>query len=93
MNGEFEKIQTHLPNVVCNSTAAREHVVEIERKIRVVKERTPGTKATLSFKKICRRMKIELIYFVLFWLNAFPSKTGVSRIYSPRELVLRLKAN
>ena len=38
-------------------------------------------------------MKIELIYFVVFWLNASPSKAGVSRKYSPRELILRLKVD
>ena len=38
-------------------------------------------------------MKIELVYFAIFWMNAFPAKAGVSRKYSPRELVLRMKAD
>lgn len=32
---------------------------------------------------------IELIYHVLLWLNAFPSKSGVSETLSPQEIVLR----
>ena len=59
----------------------------------MVKERTRGTMATLPFKYVPRRMKIKLVYFEVFWLNAFPAKSGVSRQFSPRELVLRLKAD
>ena len=91
MNGEFEKIKPLLPNVVCNTTAAKEHVAEIERNIRVVKERATGTAVTLPFMYLPKCIKIELIYFVVFWLNAFPSKAGVSRKYSLRGLVLRLR--
>ena len=34
-------------------------------------------------------MKIEFIYFVMLWLNAFPVKSGVSETFSPREILLR----
>ncbi len=43
MDMEFEKLKTLLPHVALNTTAAREHVGEIERKIRVIKERARGT--------------------------------------------------
>ena len=33
MDGEFEKIKPLMPTVVCNTTAANEHVTDIERKI------------------------------------------------------------
>jgi hypothetical protein len=33
-------------------------------------------------------MLIELINFVVFWLNALPSESGISDEYSPRELIL-----
>ena len=77
----------------CNTTAANEHVTDIERKIRVVKERSRGTLATIPFKYVPKRMKIKLVYFAIFWMNAFPAKAGVSRKHSPRELVLRMKAD
>ena len=37
MDGEFEKVKDLLPTIVCNKTAAKEHVAEAERKIRVLK--------------------------------------------------------
>ena len=39
MNMEFEKVKDELPLVVVNTTAAREHVPDSERRIRTIKER------------------------------------------------------
>jgi hypothetical protein len=89
MDGEFEKLKNILPAVECNTTAAKEHVSKAERSIRTVKERTQGLIGTLPFDNIPRQMKIKFVYFILLWLNAFPVKTGVSSIYSPRELLVR----
>jgi hypothetical protein len=47
MDMEFKKLVDLLPNVTINTTAAREHVGEIERKIRVIKESARGTMNTL----------------------------------------------
>jgi hypothetical protein len=89
MDGEFEKIKPHMPTVECNTTAAKEHVSEAERTIRTVKERTRGLLATLPFSNIPRRMKIEFVYFMVLWMNAFLVKLGTSSTYSPRELLMR----
>ena len=78
-----------LPTIVCNGPSEKEHVAEAERKIRVVKERNRGVVNTLPFTYIPRRTKIEFIYFVRLWLNAFPVKSGVSETFSPREILLR----
>ena len=43
MDQEFEKIKDALPLVEVNTTAAREHVPEIERHIRTIKERVRAT--------------------------------------------------
>ncbi len=48
----FEKLETLLPHVALNTTAAPEHVGEIERKIRVIKERLRGTFNTLPYMKL-----------------------------------------
>ena len=80
-----------MPQVVCNTTAAKEHVSEAEQNIRTIKERTRGIIGTLPFEYIPRRLKMEIIYFVVLWLNAFPVKTGVSSVHSPRELLVRWK--
>jgi hypothetical protein len=89
MDGEFEKIKPHMPTVECNTTAAKEHVSEAERTIRTLKERTRGLIGTLPFSHIPKRMKIEFVYFIVLWINAFPVRTGISTTYSPRELLLR----
>jgi hypothetical protein len=89
MDGEFEKVKAELPSVVVNTTAAKEHVAEAERMIRVVKERSRGVICTLPFTHLPKRVKIEIVYFITLWLNAFPVRNGISSRYSPRELILR----
>jgi hypothetical protein len=56
MDMEFEKLRPLMPHVALNTTAAQEHVGEIEQKIRVIKERARGTFNTLPYKKIPRVM-------------------------------------
>jgi hypothetical protein len=88
MDGEFEKIKGLLHNVECNTTTAKEHVSEAKQMIHTIKERTRGLLATLPFKHIPRRVKIEFIYFIVLWLNTFPVKSGISSTFSPRELLV-----
>ena len=79
MDMEFEKLVDLLPNVTINTTAAREHIGEIERKIQVIKERARGTMNTLPYPQMPRLMIIELMHFCGMWMNAFPVKLGVSK--------------
>ena len=79
MDGEFEKIKSLMPSIECNTTAAKEPVSEAERTIRTAKERIHGLLATLPFSHIPKRMKIDFVYFVILWLNAFPVKSGISQ--------------
>ena len=72
-----------MPSVECNTTAAKEHASKVELTIQTVKERIRGILATLPFSHIPKRMKIEFIYFVILWLNAFPVKLGISQTISP----------
>ena len=89
MDGEFEKVKAELPSIVCNTTAAKEHVAEAEQQIRTIKERSRGIRVTLPFSLIPKRVKIELIYFIVFWLNAFHVQSSISKKFSPRELILQ----
>ena len=91
MDMEFEKLKPLMPHVALNTTAAREHVGEIERKIRVIKERARGKFNTLPYKKLPRVMVIELLHFCVMWMNSFPVKSGISEKWSPRELISRTK--
>ena len=34
---------------------------------------------------------MEIIYFVVLWLNAFPAKSGILSVHLPRELLVRWK--
>jgi hypothetical protein len=88
MDGEFEKVEAEMPNLVCNTTAAKKHVSEAEHLICMLNERTRGIVCTLLFQYIPQRLKVEFVYFVVLWLNAFPVKTGVSELYSPHELLV-----
>jgi hypothetical protein len=73
--------------VTLNTTAAREHVGEIERKIRVIKERARGTFDTLPYKKLPKMMVVELLHFCMMWMNSLPVKSGISEKWSPHKLV------
>ena len=91
MDNKFEKVRPLVLNLHINTTAAKEHVPEIERRIRLVKERGRGYLLnTLPFKKMPQLILIELIsYHAVLWLNAFPSKSGISQTLSPCKTVLR----
>ena len=91
MDGEFEKIKKHRVAEMAeiNCTAKNEHVAEIERKIREVKERTRGTTSGLPFQHLPNIMIKGMVKFELLWLNAITPADGWSRELSPREMVLR----
>jgi hypothetical protein len=91
MDNEFEKLQNLVPILAINTTAAKEHVPEVERKIRLIKEQGRGILNTLPLKKMPRLIMIELVYHVVLWLNAFPANSGVSETLSPCEIVYRHK--
>ncbi len=61
MDGEFEKVKEELPILICNTTAAKEHVREAKHSIQTIKERTRGVVCTRPFICIPRRLKIKFI--------------------------------
>ncbi len=79
---EFEKLENMLPGITLNTTAAQEHVGEIERKIRVIKERARGIICILPHGILPKLMIIELMHFCMMWLNSFSVKSGISEKYS-----------
>ncbi len=60
---EFEKLRRRMPHVALNTMVAREHVREVEQKIRVIKERARGMFNTLPYKKLPKLMVIDLLHF------------------------------
>ena len=53
----------------------------------MVKERGRDMLNTLPFGEVTKRVIIELFYLTALWLNAFPENRGISKVYSPREII------
>jgi hypothetical protein len=73
-----------------NLASANEHVPEIERIIRIVKERCRSTRHSLPFETIPKLMTIHIVLNVLNvvkLLNFFPTKGGVSDTLSPKTIM------
>jgi hypothetical protein len=87
MDREFEPLRGQINGTIMNTTAASEHVPEIERQIRVIKERARAIASTLPFKNVPSRMIIELIHFVVLWINTSPPSRGVSNTHSPKTIM------
>ena len=70
-----------------NVVAKGEHVPEIERFNRVIKERTRCYYAMLPFDVLPRIMIIHLLVTVMFYINAFVWRKGVSQFLSPLTIL------
>jgi hypothetical protein len=88
MDNDFEKVKDQVPLAVLNTPAAAEHIGEIERCIRVIKERSRGIICTLPYTRLPQQMLIHLLHYIVMWLNNFPVSSRVSNRFSPRELIL-----
>ena len=94
MDGEFEKVKQKLINIIeVNITAKNEHVPEIERKIRHIKERTRCIKADLPYQIMPSVMIKRMVLHAVMFMNAYVDKQGISDKYSPREIILRWQLN
>lgn len=89
MDMEFVKIRDLVPLVEVNTTAAREYVGVVERKIRHIKEKGRATTSEYPFEWIPVMVLIYTAYFCVFWLNAFP-KRSENFGFSPREIMTGL---
>jgi hypothetical protein len=84
---EFECLRDDIPEVNLNTTAASEHVTDIDNQIRGINERMRAVRSTLPFKKLPSHMIIEMMKYVALWLNGFPHLSGVSHTVSPRTIM------
>ena len=85
MDGEFAPLKADILDmgVHLNITSANEHVPEIERRIRVIKERSRSTRHNLPFTYIPKAMVVAVVNNATPWINAFPPKGGVSTVLCP----------
>ena len=63
--------------------APDEHVREVERNIRVIKERICSVLADMPYDKLPSNFKKELILICVILLNLIPRKAGLSKAISP----------
>lgn len=77
MDMEFKPLEKLSKDIPVNTTAAREHVNDIERGIRVIKDRSRSVVSELPYKHCMPDVFIiYLLSFVVLWLNAFPNANG-----------------
>ena len=88
---EFKAIQDEMMDdangIEMVYVAAQQHVPEVERIIRVIKERYRAMYHCLPYKAIPSIMIKAAAKRAVKWLNMFPPKGGVSKYYSPRAIV------
>ena len=70
-----------------NLESANKHVPEIERKIRVVKERCQSTGHGLPFQLIPKILTMHILFQRVKILNFFPTKGGISDTLSPKIIM------
>jgi hypothetical protein len=89
MDRQFEPLRGELAEIgiALNTTGTDEHVGDIERFVRTIKERMRCIKNMLPFDEIPPRLIIEMAKASVFWRNAFPVVNGVSKDLSPRTIV------
>jgi hypothetical protein len=90
MDMEFNKtVEPSMGDVTVNTSAAQEHVAQIKRSIRTVKERSRCVISVLPFKFLHKQIVTNVVYFSVLWLNAFQVKSRVSAEHSPRAIIVR----
>ena len=76
--------------IYANFATRNEHVPEIERQHRVIKERARACRSTLPFEVLPRLLLVEMVNNCALWINMFPDKGGNSNV-SPRTLMTGMK--
>ena len=76
--------------ILANFATRNEHVPEIERQHRVIKERARACHSTLPFEVLPRLLLVEMVNNCALWINMFPAKGGIPNV-SPRTLMTGIK--
>ena len=88
---EFEALRSHLATIKqgpeLNVASTDEHVPEIERRIRVIKERFRALRHSMPYERIPQLMITNMVLYVARVLNHFPTKGGLNSNWSPRMIM------
>ena len=82
MRGDLAELQINID--ICSND---EHVGEIDRLNRTVKERVRGVYNTLPFQKLPGRMFVEIVALIIFWTNALPPSPSMGSNLRPRQII------
>lgn len=90
-DNEFGSLRSYIQDMPrgprLNLASANEHVPEIERRIRLVKERTRAIRHGLPFERLPSIMTVHIVLNVVKLLTYFPTKGGTSQLWSPRMIM------
>ncbi|KAG7372416.1 reverse transcriptase RNA-dependent DNA polymerase [Nitzschia inconspicua] len=86
-DNEFECLRADVAPIVLNVTDADDHVGEVERSIRTIKERVRAAVNGMPYRRLPNLMIRELVRGVVTALNILPARDGVSADMSPRTIV------
>jgi hypothetical protein len=91
VDGEFKPLEEFMLDLYgaprLNLTSANEHVPEIERKIRVIKERVRTVMYGMQFNAVPPIICISAVLFVTKLLNLFLVEGGILANYSPKQIM------
>ena len=89
MDGEFDTLAGDMAalGIALNTASNDEHVHDVERYIRTVKERCRAVYQMMPFTRFPARLIIEMVHYSVFWLNSFAHLNGISNTLSPRTIV------
>ena len=87
-DSEFEYIREDIRPIELTTTAANEHVGDIERSIRTMKEGIKCIVRSLPFKRYTKLMLNRLVTYVLRNRNQLPATDGISDRMSSLGIVL-----
>ena len=92
-DNQFESMRGDIASLgaIVNVVSCNEHVPEVERYNRTIKDRVRSQYNMLPFKVIPPIIIFELVYAQVFWRNMFALKGGVSTTQSPAEIILNRK--
>jgi hypothetical protein len=89
-DGEFKPLEDGMSELyggpALNLISANKHVPKVERKIRVIKERSRAVIYSKPFNLIPLLMQIHLVLFVTKQLNLVPVKGSVLAMYNPQKI-------
>jgi Reverse transcriptase (RNA-dependent DNA polymerase) len=86
-DGEFHSVQSSFPDIHFSICSADDHVPEIERAIRTVKESIRATIHGMPYTRLPRVLVKELAAHAVRTVNMLPHPDGVSSTLSPTTII------